>query len=191
MSRNRIRPLAPVGEQFGMWTVISSQVRSSDSRHLYWKVQCKCGTIAFRSPHTLKNGTSTRCKSCGNKSYFTDSGEVNIQALIISKFNQTVNALKDRKKLQDFTFNITPEYLNQIYNNNKQCKLSGVNIELDLTKSLQKQNLSIDRIDSNKGYEIGNIQLVDKRINMMKGTLSNEEFIYLCKQVTSYNQDNG
>lgn len=33
-----------------------------------------------------------------------------------------------------------------------------------------------------------NVQLVDKKINMMKGTLSNEEFIDLCKKVAEYNK---
>lgn len=54
---------------------------------------------------------------------------------------------------------------------------------LDLSKPLSQQNLSVDRIDSNKGYEPDNIQLVDKRINMMKQSLSNDEFIELCCKV--------
>ena len=48
--------------------------------------------------------------------------------------------------------------------------------------------MSIDRIDSNIGYELGNIQWVDKRINMMKGSLSNGEFINLCTLVADYNK---
>ncbi len=55
---------------------------------------------------------------------------------------------------------------------------------------MQQQNMSIDRIDSNIGYEEGNIQWVDKRINMMKGSLSNEEFIELCTKVSEYNKLN-
>ena len=54
---------------------------------------------------------------------------------------------------------------------------------------MNKQNLSIDRIDSFKGYEKDNIQLVDKRINMMKGSLSNEEFIELCTKVADFNRN--
>jgi hypothetical protein len=57
---------------------------------------------------------------------------------------------------------------------NGKCALSGI----ELVKN--PRTWSIDRIDSNKGYELGNIQLVDKRINMMKGTLSQEDFISLC-----------
>lgn len=37
--------------------------------------------------------------------------------------------------------------------------------------------LSLDRVDSSKGYIRGNIQWVTKRINWMKGDLSMEEFL--------------
>ena len=50
----------------------------------------------------------------------------------------------------------------------------------------KSHNISIDRIDSNKGYYIDNIQLVYPKINMMKFTYSQDEFIDLCKRVSSY-----
>lgn len=43
--------------------------------------------------------------------------------------------------------------------------------------------VSIDRIDSSFGYLKENIQLVDKRVNMMKQSYSQEEFILVCKAV--------
>lgn len=49
--------------------------------------------------------------------------------------------------------------------------------------------MSIDRIDSSKNYENDNVQLVDKRINMMKGSLSNEEFVNLCTKVAEFNRN--
>lgn len=67
-----------------------------------------------------------------------------------------------------------------------KCCFSGISLEPDKTKTLQEQNLSIDRKDSYKGYTLDNIQLVDKRINMMKGSLSDEEFVDLCVKVALY-----
>jgi hypothetical protein len=43
---------------------------------------------------------------------------------------------------------------------------------------------SLDRIDSSIGYVEGNVQWIYKPLNTMKGTLSNQEFIQLCKEVT-------
>ena len=48
----------------------------------------------------------------------------------------------------------------------------------------------MDRIDPDKGYIPDNIQLVDKRINMMKQSLSQEEFIDLCCKVADHYRNN-
>lgn len=185
--RKSIRTKAPKGKTFGLWTVISEEVKSgsevnpsSKDRTLYWLVQCKCGHLSWKSSQHLKAGTSTRCKKCGNKNYITEDGEIEVNSILLSKFKNILQSLPNRKKVSAFDFNITPEYLMELYNKNKTCTLSGIDLSIDLSKTAQQQNLSIDRIDSNIGYVKGNIQLVDKRINMMKGTLSNQEFIDLC-----------
>lgn len=190
IKRVSLRKKAPKGETFGLWTVVSEEVKAgkevtpdNKDRTLYWLVQCKCGHLAWKNPAHLKDGTSTRCKRCGNKSFISKEGTTELQALLISKFNQIKHNLAARKKVKNLDFDITPEYLNELYDKSKQCALSGLDISLDISKKLQQQNLSVDRIDSDYGYIKGNIQLVDKRINMMKGILSNEEFIELCCKV--------
>ena len=52
----------------------------------------------------------------------------------------------------------------------------------------KSHNISIDRIDSSQGYYIENIQLVYPKINMMKFTYSQEEFIDMCKRVSNYSK---
>jgi len=49
-----------------------------------------------------------------------------------------------------------------------------------------KNKLSIDRIDSSKGYVEGNIQLVCRAVNYAKHALSQQEFIELCKEVVAF-----
>ena len=44
-------------------------------------------------------------------------------------------------------------------------------------------NISVDRIDSNKHYSIDNIQLVCVKINIIKWDLPLDEFIKTCKLV--------
>jgi len=185
--RNSLRSPAPIGKSFGMWTVISDEVKSgsecknsSKDRSLYWLVKCKCGNVAWRNSKRLILGGTTRCKNCGNKIAITNLGEVNINAIILSKFNNILHNYKLRKKVSKLPFNITPQYIYELYNKNHYCKLSGIDLSIDLSKTVQQQNISIDRINSDKGYEIGNIQLLDKRINMMKGALNDDDFIKLC-----------
>lgn len=197
--RQSLRHEAPIGAKFGLWTVVSKEVKAgreviegSKDRTLYWRCQCVCGNLAWKNPTHLKNGTSTRCKKCGNKSYLTDEGFADSNAVIKYKYTQTINALPTRRhrgRRPPLTFNVSLEYLNNLFENqNHKCALSGMSIEPDLVTPVSKQNMSIDRIDSNIGYEEGNVQWVDKRINMMKGTLSNEEFIELCTMVAEHNK---
>lgn len=48
--------------------------------------------------------------------------------------------------------------------------------------------ISLDRIDSTKGYIEGNVQWVHKSVNIMKSTLTQEQFINFCKLVAENNK---
>ena len=50
---------------------------------------------------------------------------------------------------------------------------------------------SLDRIDSCKGYTIDNVQWVHKWINVMKSDHSQDEFIALCRAVTTHQERHG
>jgi hypothetical protein len=43
----------------------------------------------------------------------------------------------------------------------------------------------LDRIDSNLGYVVGNVQWVLKEINIMKHTMSHDYFINLCSIISN------
>ena len=51
---------------------------------------------------------------------------------------------------------------------------------------------SLDRIDSSKGYEIGNVQFISTAINYMKNTMSHEDTLKLCEIIAEkYSGDGG
>lgn len=56
--------------------------------------------------------------------------------------------------------------------------------------SLAELPLSLDRIDSNKGYVEGNVQWVHKDVNMMKQSYSNERFIGICCMIALHQSFN-
>ena len=99
----------------------------------------------------------------------------------ISWFNKFEKNAKKRK----IDFDITIEDVLKVYlNQGKVCSLSG--IPIGWTRMEKSHNISIDRIDSDQGYYIDNIQLVVPKINMMKFTYSQDEFIDMCKRVSNY-----
>ena len=62
-----------------------------------------------------------------------------------------------------------------------RCSLSGI--------QLTPENAALDHIlpVANGGtHLIENLQVLDERINRMKNTLSNDEFIDLCRKVTQW-----
>jgi hypothetical protein len=67
------------------------------------------------------------------------------------------------------------------------CKLSGLPIGwADIGRN---HTASIDRIDSNKGYVLSNIQLVHKDVNVMKNKYTQNYFISTCHLVAKRNED--
>ena len=96
-------------------------------------------------------------------------------------FNYHFRTIKKRDK----NYNITIEDLKELWNiQNGICYYSGVKLELmsySKNKPSQIYSASLDRIDSNKGYEKGNIRWVSKSINYMKNTMTDEEVWELCK----------
>ena len=89
---------------------------------------------------------------------------------------------KERSKL-------SVEYILDLYEKqNCKCAISGIELTCIKIPDFKKvhTNLSIDRIDSSKGYEIGNIQLVCAIVNTMKLTLSKEELVWWCSKICDH-----
>jgi hypothetical protein len=87
-----------------------------------------------------------------------------------------------KKRKIDFEISID-DVLKVYLDQGKVCSLSG--IPIGWTRMEKTHNISIDRIDSDKGYTTDNIQLVYPKINMMKFTYSQDEFIDLCRLVSN------
>ena len=174
-----------IGTKYGSWTVISDQVKQGSTkigttqRTAYWKVRCKCGRESWRSAYNLTHGITNSCKSCCKSSNDVNTFINNYYKRVVRRANR-----------EGFECNITPKYLEELFlTQNKKCALSGLDLEFaPHYRKLNDQNVSLDRIDPNKGYIIGNVQWVHKHINMMKWKLSQEEFIKLCSLVAGYSK---
>lgn len=87
-----------------------------------------------------------------------------------------------RSKKIGRVFDITSGTVLVVFSNQLgRCALTGIVID-------KLTDLSIDRIDSSKGYTKDNIQIVHKDLNCMKWDLSQQQFIDYCKQVVEWNR---
>ena len=128
----------------------------------------------------LEGFRSTRnvCKEC--KSAQIASNKSSSPYLYIKGL---FRSLKYSRK--EFDWEITCEYVETLWDKQEgKCALSGVFLTWQAGEGRQDFNVSIDRKDPNKGYIIGNIQLVAQRVNIMKHTLGDSEFYWWCKNIT-------
>ena len=119
-----------------------------------------------------------RCVDCGD-------GEVKRTRRYAHK---TIKNLLRKKlstanlKRRGYEVTVTLEDLLELYEQQGgKCAISGV--ELTSAYETAESNVSIDRIDCNKGYELGNVRLICSVINMMRCRLQDEELLYWCKAV--------
>jgi hypothetical protein len=91
------------------------------------------------------------------------------------------------------SFNVSVEYLSQICDEQDgRCALTGELLTFTKTRDeayTTGWNASLDRKNSDIGYEEGNVQWVTKQINLMKRDVEQADFIALCKKVAKYHEE--
>jgi len=83
-------------------------------------------------------------------------------------------------------FNVSIQDAWNLYEHqSSKCALSGANITFvrRYAEDRDKQSASLDRIDSSKGYVIGNIQWIHKVLNHLKWDITQDELLYWCKLI--------
>lgn len=153
--------------------------KKANTTMAYWECKCDCGKTKIVATTVLRNGTTKYCGCLSNRLY---KGINELSGSYLTR-------IKKGAKSRGLEFQVTKEYLWDLFvKQNKKCALSGISIKLikNLTHNFDKQTASLDRIDNNKGYVVGNVQWIHKDINMMRRKLSINYFISLCKKVGKY-----
>jgi hypothetical protein len=100
----------------------------------------------------------------------------------VSWFNKFKVCAETRGK----SFNISLDDVADVYEKQGgRCALTGWDISFPEIGHPSIFSCSIDRIDNSRGYEQDNIQLIDGRVNMMKGKYEQDFFIQVCQAVSS------
>lgn len=118
---------------------------------------------------------------------------VSKEEFIHSSMNDFLRRIKRRQKANPIKYSysdLTVEYLIDLWNNQEgKCAYTKADLVLPSYKEYKLTNhnykASLDRINSNSGYVIGNVQFVSFTVNNLKSNMSEEdvfEFIKLIKQ---------
>lgn len=181
-----MRKESVIGEKFGDWEVISKKVEKYQ-RWYKLHVRCKCGTEKFVLASTLRRGKSTCCIDCANSKHYKGVGDISS-----TFFSRILEGARTR----NIQVSITIEYILDLLKKQEyRCALSGMPLIMSKTFSTDRTNkvssttASLDRIDSSKGYVLGNVQWVHKDINIMKNKFDQNYFIDVCKKIIQKNQN--
>ena len=163
-----------------------------------WRCECSaCG----RDDAYVVSGDLKRNKTCGcgmhNKNklskhphhqkgkdspYWTGHGDISGY-----RWRKIKDSVK-RGNGRVLPFEVTIEEVWELFlKQERKCALTGIPLEFG-TKAREYGTASLDRIDSDKGYTLGNVQWVHKDINAMKLDLSLTSFLEYCKLITEHTQ---
>lgn len=198
MANNNFKDIA--GMRFGkLIAVASTEERRWES--VVWLCKCDCGKEIKTRSANLIGGHS---RSCGCSRKGTNTGIMLNRTLgshpswkgygMIS--GEYFGKLRYGAKIRNILFDISIEYLWKMFEDQgRKCALTGQNLAFPpqvVRRGMKKgycsveHTASLDRIDSNLGYIVGNIQWVHKEMNLAKHSLSQKRFIELCQMVVDY-----
>ena len=156
----------------------------------YWLAEHKCGrTFEFRT--TQINGQNF-CKGCISD-YFENNRGFNHKSWkgCGELSSDLFTTIKTNARDRNLDFNLNIEYLWDLFiQQDRKCALSRLTIHLNEKCDEKKyKTATLDRIDSSKGYIIGNVQWLHRDINKMKSNFPEDYLIKMCELVYMNNKD--
>jgi len=143
------------------------------------KICLTCQRELSEEEYTGKRNVCKRCTSFQRNRTRSSSPEAYL----------TIVCAKLKSARKNMEWELDMEHIKSLWQQQLgRCALSGVFMTWHAGEGKQDLNVSIDRKDPNKGYIIGNIQLVAQRVNTMKHTLGDSEFYWWCKNI-AYNKE--
>jgi hypothetical protein len=182
----KTNPLIPIGEQFGRWTVIENDLyrgfKSQVQRACRVRCSCPAANEAVCTYGDLRSGKSP---SCGCK-----SRERNIETVW--------KELLDKLSRRGWDFHLTLPQLKSVtqlpcaYCGREPSNMYRVRYKIDGTyqrgavPNMEIRYSGLDRVDSSKGYILGNVVPCCGECNGMKSDRSLEDFFVLIEKIRAH-----
>lgn len=166
--------------RFGLITPrkrLASRV-GKNSKKVQWLVDCDCGNSFVCDAADIVRTDGKARVSCGCRNFRRGTESPNWKSP--NEIPSTYwSAMLASAKTRNIEVDLTIEFARMLFNG--KCALSGQKIYLGSTASL-------DRIDSYRGYEYGNVQWVHKDINRLKSNFNEAYFKEMCRKVAHHNE---
>ena len=139
----------------------------------------------YNSRLKVKERKRERERKKRNTAEFKEKMKKRMHAFEKPYFNRALSQMKRRakKKFPDKLFNVTIDYLEEIFPH-KDLRCPVLNFRLKINpngRGSSPYSPSLDRINNDKGYEIGNVIWVCNKVNMIKNFSTPDEIIKVGK----------
>ena len=174
------RPTNIFGETFGRLTVIdiARKVKydngKSRSSKVYWNCECSCGnrkeveSTKLRSGHTRSCG----CLRAENPQTF---------------YNDIMVSCRNGAKARGLSFELSAsEFESLVKGNCSYCGSGPASQKKRKPGGISVHYNGIDRINSSKGYSIGNVATCCANCNRAKWKMNVEEFVSHCERIVAH-----
>lgn len=159
----------PIGTKFNLWTTIDTPIFQNNGTYVLCR--CECGAEKLVESYSLKKGTTTRCRNCGNKKAYQTRP---------AKTRATYIDGRVKDPLYQIWWNMKrrcecPSHTSYPYYGEKGIFVCDEwhdfsNFKKWATDHGWDASLQIDRIDNDGPYSPENCQLVTPKVNCNKRT---------------------
>jgi hypothetical protein len=129
------------------------------------------------------------CKECFLKKQKIQKYHIETESRFITRLISTCKTMsvhRGKRHPERGAFDIDRNFINNLKESqNNKCAVSGVELSW---KHNSKNKVSIDRIDSSKGYTKDNVRLVTQQVNYAISNFEYSWFLDMCKNVVLYNK---
>jgi len=141
--------------------------------------QCHCGNIFKTTVCKVGSGHTSSC-GCARGRQF-QGGELICQDF----YGRLARGAEQRSISVEISIS---DIEKQLIAQNLKCALTGRTLIFGKIP-IGKYTASVDRIDSSKGYTKDNIQILHKDVNLSKQSMSQEDFITMCKEIAEWKKN--
>ena len=172
-------------------------IHRTDRSRQHWEgtllVCLRCGVPKpldqFRENQNNKHrqNKDRNCKDC--RKSVEDNRKRNSRGKedIDSIINDRYWGMIDRAKRKGWSIDFDKQYLKELWIQQQGlCAITKIQMTLKLFNGRVPTNMSVDRIDSSKGYIKGNIQLICMAVNQMKSDLDMDTLLYFCREILDH-----
>lgn len=168
--------------KFSNVTIINdTPIMPKGRREYHFLVKCNnCGKEFLKAKWTF-GVYRCQCYKTVNGAY-NYQGYKNISATYFK-------SCKANAKSKNREFTITKKDIWELWLKQKgKCALTGLELKIERNyKKMKNMTASLDRIDSDRGYTMDNVQWIHKDVNRMKSNFSQKYFITMCRLILNNN----